>query len=115
MSVPTFDEFAEFIRQFSGISSKRIIRAETQFEKDLGITGDDGVELLEAVENQFGVCLTDSEGNLRNTFELKPNEYLFHSEGFDLLPLWWFGIGHKPSVRDFAVGELYEAVYRQRT
>jgi hypothetical protein len=47
----TFEEFAEFIREFTGVSPKTQITAETRFEDDLRITGDDGNDLLERVMN----------------------------------------------------------------
>ena len=60
---------------------------ETLFEDDLGITGDDGCELLEATETHFGVSLASPEEGYRCTFDLAPHEFLFHSEGFGL-DLW---------------------------
>lgn len=45
-STPSFEEFVAFIRDWAGISRKKIT-PETLFEDDLGITGDDGCELLE--------------------------------------------------------------------
>ena len=113
MDSTTFEEFTNFIREFSGYSSKNIITPETLFEKNLGTTGDDGTELLEAVEKRFNVHLTDTNGDLRGTFSLGPNEYLFHSEGFGLFPpLWLFGVGDKPIIHKFTVSELYEAICR---
>lgn len=81
----------------------------TQFEKDLGITGDDGVELLEAIEKHFGVAIGNNQTGVRETFKLGSNEYLFHGEGW-AIPIWWFGFGQKPVVRAFTVGELYSVL-----
>ncbi|GAB3770334.1 hypothetical protein GCM10028818_07910 [Spirosoma horti] len=64
------------------------------------------MELLEAVENHFGVAIGNNQTGVREPFKLSPNEYLFHSEGWDI-PSWWFGFGQKPVVRAFTVGELY--------
>ncbi|GAB3722551.1 hypothetical protein [Spirosoma lituiforme] len=102
----TFEHFTNFIRQHTGVSRKKLITPSTQFENDLGITGDDGIELLEAVEKHYGVDLGNNEQGSRNLFNLAPNESLFHGEGFSM-PLWWFGFGQKPVVRGFTVGELY--------
>ena len=49
-----FDQFADFIRGWAGLSSKKIIVPGTKFEEDLGITGDDGLEILEATEKKYG-------------------------------------------------------------
>lgn len=113
MNVPNFDELAEFVRHFSGYNPGKIIIPNTLFENDLGITGDDGVELLETVEQHFDIQLTDADGSARNTFRLGPNEYLFNGEGFGF-SLWWFGKSQKPIIHPFTVGELYEAICRQK-
>jgi len=109
----TFEQFAEFIRKQGAVSRKKQIERETQFERDLGITGDDGGELIEATERQFGVALTSAEDGLRNTFNLGPNEFLFHAEGFEIFPFEVLSITGRsptPTVRSFTVGELYDAV-----
>jgi acyl carrier protein len=119
MSCPTFEELADFIREWGGIGSKKVITPEALFEKDLGVTGDDGQDLLEAVEKRFDVCLDSDELPFQLLFNLGPNEVLFNLEG-----LWFvapeiitiFG-PHPPSpgdytVRSFTVGELYEAISR---
>lgn len=108
----TFNEFADFIRDFWRVSPHKQIEPDTQFERELGLTGDDGGDLLGAAEKRFGVKLVSEEDGIRKTFNLGPNEYLFHSEGWELLPAEFttlFGSG-EPTVRKFKVGELYEAV-----
>jgi hypothetical protein len=45
----TFDQFADFIRELWRVSTRKQIAPETQFERDLGLTGDDGDELLRAI------------------------------------------------------------------
>jgi len=112
MEIPTFEQFAEFIRHATGCSSSRNISYSTRFEKDLGITGDDGIELLSETEKKYGVLLFSEEDGCRKTFNLASNEYLFNSEGFNPFS----GIlnllrGEKDSiVREFTVGALYDAV-----
>ncbi|ORM68441.1 DUF1493 family protein [Pantoea rwandensis] len=55
MSVePTLQQVIDFVREFSG-DVKSVITEETRLEADLGITGDDGIELLEQAEKRFGV------------------------------------------------------------
>ncbi|MGD0939806.1 MAG: hypothetical protein ABR905_08830 [Terracidiphilus sp.] len=109
----TFEQLADFIREWSQLREYKNIAPETLFERDLGITGDDGAGLLEAVEKRFGVDLTSGEGGLQKTFNLQPNEFLFNSEGWgpsleDLLS--FFKRTPTPVVRSFTVGELYNAV-----
>ena len=113
---PTFDEFAAFVREHLSVSYRKPINPETRFEGDLGVTGDDGSDLLEATERRFGVLLCSEETSVRETFNLGPNEYLFHSEGFGpvgMAPSLLFGQAF-PTVREFTVGELYEAVRKAR-
>jgi len=80
------------------------------------VTGDDGVDLLKAVELEYGVSFESEERSFHETFNLKPNEYLFGAEGGPTL-LGHFAIttifGPAPdTVRPFTVGELYETVLR---
>lgn len=109
---PTFDDVAEFVSDWAHISSNKQITPDTQFERDLGITGDDGDELLEAAQKRFKVDFTDGDKGIRTIFKLGVNEYLFNSEGF---PPWFGGRGiislfSTPdtnfTVRAFTVGEL---------
>jgi len=111
MTPLSFDQFAEFIREYWHVSRRKSISPETQFERDLGLTGDDGADLLEATEKKFGVVLSAEDRGLRETFNVEPNEYLFHSEGFDIAPTILSIFGREaPTVREFTVGELFEAV-----
>jgi len=112
----TFDQFANFIREFWSVSARRQIAPETQFERDLGLTGDDGDELLLATQRRFGVKLGSEETGIRETFNLRPNEYLFHSEGGDIFPFRFRSpfAPEKYTVRKFTVGELFEAVCKAR-
>ena len=106
----SFDRFADFIRGWAFVPNKKKIAPETEFERDLGITGDDGSDLLVATEKEFGISLSSEEYGYRETFSLEPNEYLFNSEGgaiWELTTL--FGTS---TVRAFTVGELYRAVQR---
>ena len=102
----SFEEFAGFIRECGHLGREERITPDTRFERDLGITGDDGNELLQAAEKRFGVTFT------RETFNLKPNEFLFGPEASlgDLITLFrhW-----KSQFRSFTVGELYEAIRRE--
>lgn len=85
---PTLKDVIEFVREFSG-DHKSAITEHTLLDADLGITGDDGVELLEDAEKKFGVSFVTEERSFQETFGLGENEYLFNSEGVDFL-----GISH---------------------
>jgi hypothetical protein len=78
----------------------------------LGITGDDGSELLEAAQKKFGVDMAPDESGYRKIFALGPNEYLFNSEVrpvADLMTLFT-----TPSVRAFTVGELFAVIQKAK-
>lgn len=83
------------------------ITENSLIEKDLGITGDDGDELLIAIEDEFGIRLQDEENSIRKTFNLKEDEYLFHGEGLDL-----FASFRKYKIIPLTVKMLYEAMLR---
>jgi acyl carrier protein len=104
----SFEHLANFVRKWASVPKKKEITPETLFEKDLGITGDDGADLLSATEKEFGISLSSEERGYRETFNLGPKEYLFNSEGWapwELTTL--FGTS---TVREFTIGELYYAV-----
>ena len=65
------------------------------------------IELLLETERQFDVQLASEDHGFSETFGLGENESLFHSEGID--PFGPFGHGQ---VREFTVGELYDALCR---
>lgn len=105
----SFERLCEIIREESGFRPDKRIAPETQFERDLGITGADGDELLEAVGRNCGIQFT------RESFGLSPNEFLFNPEGWDI-----FGViirlllrKPEPEVRSFTVGELHRAVLEE--
>lgn len=78
---PTIDNLITFIREHQRIPARINITPATRLEDNLGITGDDGSELLEALEKQFDVSFKGADGTLRTTFGLEEDEHLFHSEG----------------------------------
>ena len=108
MSVPEFADLAAFIRNWAQVPAERPIKLDTQFECDLGITGDDGGALLTAVEKHFSIRLWTEKEGYRKAFRLERHEYLFNSEGF---PVWeLLPFVKKSVVRAFTVGELYAAM-----
>ncbi|MCR6663817.1 MAG: DUF1493 family protein [Luteimonas sp.] len=116
-TAPSFAEVVAFVRDFSGIHSKKEIAPGTRLEADLGVTGDDGDDLLQEAEKRFDSALVRQDGYV-TTFGLAPNEYLFHPEALGLL-----GIGAivsfirgqpKHVVRDLTMGELHDAIRRNR-
>lgn len=104
----TFEEFANFIREWARVSAATQIALATQFERDLGVTGDDGVELLAATEKKFNVNFD------LKAFELAENEFLFGPESTFLSGIWNLFKSSVPMIRSFTVGELYEVVVKER-
>jgi hypothetical protein len=70
---------------------RQAITLKMQLERDLGITGDDSVELLEAAELKFKMKFESDRSDMRESFNLQPNEYLFNAEGWGLCfrGRWW--------------------------
>lgn len=114
---PSMADVIAFVREFAGCK-RETINENTWLEKDLGITGDDGVELLEEAEKIFDVSFSTEEEDFRKTFSLKENEYLFHSEGIDFLGIVYLcrrlrGIP-APVIRDLSVGQLHRVLVEAR-
>jgi hypothetical protein len=114
MAAPSFDDFVAFVRDYIRPPRTTAITRSTRFEADLDITGDDGCDLLEKTEKRFQVRLSSEEHGYRQTFNLGPNEYLFHSEGCNpFAPLMaLFRRSPPPTIMDLTVGDLYDAVCR---
>lgn len=107
-STPTVGDVVEFVREFAGLKTSDALTPATKLDADLGITGDDGSALLAQAAEVFGTQLEGPDGYV-TTFGLRPNEFLFHSEG--LGPIWPLP-AH--TVRDLTIGELHEAICRSR-
>jgi hypothetical protein len=108
METLKFEELAAFIREWAQVPAELPIRFDTQFERDLGITGDDGSYLLQAVEKHFAVQLSSETDGYQKTFGLGRDEYLFNSESF---PIWQLlPFVRRSTVRAFTVGELHTAL-----
>jgi hypothetical protein len=117
MLEPSLLDVANFVRAWTGMDKEFVVSSETRLEADLGVTGDDGEELLQAVAKEFCVALAHPDDGYRTTFSLSANEYLFASEGFDLLGIGSLigrirGIPHHV-VRDLTVGQLHTAIVRK--
>ncbi|MEM9905801.1 MAG: hypothetical protein AAF921_12335 [Cyanobacteria bacterium P01_D01_bin.44] len=117
MSGPSFGEVATFVKAFT--SHSRPITPDTRLEAHLGITGDDGITLIQAAEDHFHIPLASPEHGIRQTFRLGPNEYLFRPEGRTLLRMGSLmrRLRNEPSpiIRDLTVGELHQALLRANT
>jgi hypothetical protein len=114
MSELTIENLIEVIRDCQGFSDKDQITENSDLEKDLGITGDDGSELLEEIEKQFSISFLGADGTIREIFGLAQNEFLFHSECgvnlFGLIASLWRK--ENAVVKSITVGQLYQAAQR---
>lgn len=106
----TLESLICLIRESQGFSEKDLVTEASLLEKDLGITGDDGCELLETIEKKFNISFTGSDGSLRDAFGLKEGQFLFHSEGMGLF-MWLASLFRRDAenVKAITVGELYLA------
>lgn len=109
MERPSLDDVAAFVREFAALPTRRALLPETKLDADLGITGDDGVELLDHAERRFDVALRSPA-----LFGLRPGEVLFGAEGFDPLGisvlLRWLLREPRFVVRDLTLEELHRAI-----
>ncbi|WP_345971005.1 DUF1493 family protein [Sulfurimonas sp. HSL1-6] len=116
MNKPSFEEIVTFVRDFYSISPRQAIASETRLEADLGITGNDGEDLLHAASERFQVDLLSPKKGIRKILGLGPNEYLFGSEGFDPIGITilirWFKGEPCPIYRDLTVKELHDAIQK---
>jgi acyl carrier protein len=105
----SLDELIALIREHQGISGKKEITESSLLEKDLGISGDDGGELIEAIEKKFNLSFAGADGSLSKAFGLSEGQYLFHGE-VNLL-----GVFVRPeNVKEITVGELYLAACKAK-
>ena len=112
---PDINGLIAFIRKHQGISQNKLISETSLLEKDLGITGDDGCELLEAIEKEFSLSFLGSDGSLREVFGLSDGQYLFHSEGVGLFSAIASLFGRDvENVKAISVGDLYSAISKAR-
>ena len=82
-------------------------------EADLGITGDDGSELLEAIQNHFVMSFVGSDGTIRDAFDLGEKQYLFHSEGVGPFALIASLFGKDvENVKPLSIDQLHQATCR---
>jgi hypothetical protein len=115
-NAPTLQEFIDFVRREVGISSQKQISASSLLEADLGITGDDGSELLETIQKHFAVSFFGPDGTIREAFDLEEKQYLFHSEGLGLFSVIASLFGKDvENVKPLSLGQLHEATCRACT
>lgn len=108
MKYPSFEEFVEVVRQCARLKRDQRIDPEMQFERDLGMTLDDGTELLEDLERHYGIEFG------ADSFDLKENECLFHSDDPDAYPVvQTIFADSRTEVRPLTAGQLCRAVLKE--
>ena len=101
----TLPELIDFIRENQGIARNKPVLVTSYLEKDLGITGDDGSDLLEAIEERYNITFT------MESLGLSKGQGLFHSEGMRIFQLIASLFGRdSENVKDITVGDLYIAI-----
>lgn len=113
---PSLQEVEHFVRDFAGLRNDKQVTPQTRLDADLGITGDDGDDLLKAAAEHFGARLSDPVNGYRTTFSLAEDECLFHAEGLDLIGIASLVRSLRslppPKVRDLTLAELHDAIVR---
>jgi hypothetical protein len=111
----TFENLVAVIRECTGIPKKVPIAENSRLEEDLGITGDDGDDLLLEIQKRFSLSFVGEDGTIREIFGLEHNQYLFHGEGS--YPFEWLislFSKHTENVKTITVGQLYEAAVKAK-
>jgi hypothetical protein len=119
-SAPSFKDLIQYLREEGYIGQNERVTDTTLVEKDLGITGDDGMKLLKSIESRFGVSFSYGDNGIRPAFGLEKDEYLFHSEGIGPFPLiipWIVNLIrgrnlHRPKVYPLSLGHLYDVIIK---
>lgn len=110
---PHLSEVIDFVREETRTPSRVQISGLTRLEGDLGVTGDDGDDLLQAAEARFSVSFGE---DLRLTFGLEPGEVLFGPEGLPIPGVSWMlrklGLDAPTRVVDLTVEQLHQAIAR---
>ncbi|OBV39400.1 hypothetical protein [Janthinobacterium psychrotolerans] len=101
----TFDDVVRAIRASQSIPGHVMITGATLLEDELGITGDDGCDLLADLERSFAISFAGSDGSLREAFGLDQDQFLFHGEGWNPLALF-----RKENVKPLTVGQLHQVI-----
>lgn len=105
----SLENLINVIRENQGLSGRDNITKTSLLEQDLGITGDDGTELLETIENTFDISFVGKDGSIREAFGLSQEQFLFHRDGMGLL-----GLGSE-NVKPITVEQLYLAMLGAQT
>ena len=111
---PSVEEVVAFVREFTRVSSRKVVNSQTRLEADLDVTGDDGVDLLGATADRYGLDHEALDSALVETLGLGPDDFVFGLEGLDLIGIGalvrWVRREPRPSYRDLTVNELHGAV-----
>lgn len=108
MHYPSFEQFAEVIRSYTGLKHNRHIGPETQFQRDLAMTTVECANMLKNIEGHYGIAFSPA------SFDLKDNESLFYPDRLEAPPVIQtvFG-GSRTVVRPLTAGNLCRAALRE--
>ena len=107
MKYPSFEDLAKAIRDSARLKRDQRIDPDTQFCRDLGISGQDGVNLFKAIEGRYEILFSSdlynriesSRSILRDDPDESPVIQSLFRERFDDDP--------------FTVGQLYRIVLQE--
>ncbi|MDP1833275.1 MAG: hypothetical protein Q8K67_14560 [Geothrix sp.] len=100
---PTIDEVIELLREFTALPLRKSISSDSQLERDLGITGDDGDALLSFIENRYLFPFAPPGGTINDAFGIQMDQWLFHSEGLPFLT-------HDDNIVPITVTQLHKVI-----
>ena len=108
MRFPSFEDLAQVVRASVRLKRDARIDPDTQFLRDLGITGKHGIDLLKVVESHYGITF-ESE-----LYERVETEGLIQSEGTDESPVIQPLLRcSRPTGHWITVGRVYKAAIQE--
>lgn len=109
MEYPSFERFAEVVRDYLSLTRDRLLYPKMQLQRDLGMDENRCIALMKTLEARYGIALT------ADSFDLQPREHLFHSGSLgqdDPYIQTVFGNTNE-EVQPLTLGQLCRAVLKE--
>lgn len=107
MEYPSFEKFAEVVRDCASVKRGTLLHPKMQLQRDLGMSEDRCSVLLKALETHYGVTLTSE------SFDLQPHERLFRSDADEPSYIQTVLRNTSTEVRPLTLGQLCHAVLKE--
>jgi hypothetical protein len=108
MKYPSFEEFAEVVRNYTSMKRDRPLYPKTELQRDLALNEDECTALFRRLETFYGITLSPE------SLDLKKDQPLFHSEDAaeDAYIQTVFG-NAASEIRPLTLGQLCRATLKE--